>query len=86
MTLLTNASRLLTSKVSIKLLLRIQIHFILLVSSTNPPPQHNDERMIELLIDYGADIGQALCMVGLNRPSIFHKARHQDMLNAPTIG
>ena len=42
--------------------------------------------MIKLLIDYGADIGVALCMVGLNRPSLYHKARFEDMLNAPTIG
>lgn len=48
--------------------------------------RHHDERMIKLLIDYGADIGVALCMVGLNRPSLYHKARFEDMLNAPTIG
>ena len=42
--------------------------------------------MIKMLIDYGADIGVALCMVGLNRPSLYHKARFEDMLNAPTIG
>ena len=42
--------------------------------------------MIKLLIDYGADIGVALCMVGLNRPSLYHKARYEEMLNAPTIG
>ena len=48
--------------------------------------QHHDEQMIKLLIDYGADIGVALCMVGLNRPSLYHKARYEEMLNAPTIG
>jgi len=49
--------------------------------------QHHDEKLIEILIDYGADIGTALCMSGLNRPCLKRKHRRKtDNLNEANMG